>query len=102
MPLVLPANTPVQVIEIGGSQYTLDPSSEAYRTLARWIADNGAGWSWAHYYATPPSRGIIVRAGALELRFFDSTVLDRRPEGDFAKSIQPSEYAFLIRGAKGS
>lgn len=101
LPLDLPADTPVQVLEASGSSnYTLDPSSEGYRTLARWISDNRAGWSWFHYYTKPPARGFIVRCGTLELRFFDSTVLDRTPQGDYLKTVQPFEYEFLRRGAR--
>lgn len=102
LPLDLPPNTPVQVLEVGGSQYTLDPSGDGYRTLARWVSNNRSGWSWFHYYTEPPSRGVIVRCGALELRFFDSTVLDRTPQGDYLKTVQPREYAFLRRSAKGT
>lgn len=100
--LDLPPDTPVQVVEVGGSQYTLDPSSEDYRTLAGWIASNRSGWSWFRYYTTPPSKGIIIRCGTLELRFFDSTVLDRTPHGDYMKTVQPPEYAFLRRSTKGT
>jgi len=100
LPLDLPPDTPVQVLEVrGSSNYTLDPSSEGYRTLARWISENRSGWSWFHYYTKPPSKGFIVRCGTLELRFFDSTVLDRTPQGDYLKTVQPFEYEFLRRGA---
>ena len=100
LPLDLPPDTPVQVLEVrGSSNYTLDPSSEGYRTLARWISENRSGWSWFHYYTKPPSKGFIVRCGTLELRFFDSTVLDRTPQGDYLKTVQPFEYEFLRRVA---
>lgn len=102
LPLTLPANAPVEVIEVGGAHYTLDPSSDAYRNLARWLANNRSRWSWGHYYATPPAKGIIVRSGTLDLRFFDSTALARMPEGDYIKSVPPSEYAFLRRNANGT
>lgn len=102
LPLVLPPNTPVQVIEIGGAHYTLDPSSDAYHTLARWVSDNRSRWSWGHYYATPPARGIIVRSGGLSLQFIDSQVLAHMPEGDYIKSVPPSDYAFLKRNANGT
>jgi hypothetical protein len=102
LPLALPANAPVEVIEVGGAHYTLDPSSDGYRNLARWLANNRARWSWGHYYATPPAKGIIVRSGTLDLRFFDSTALARMPEGDYIKSVAPSEYAFLRRNANGT
>jgi hypothetical protein len=100
LPLALSPTAPVQVTELGGTPYTLDSSSDAYRTLSRWVADNHSGWSWGHYYTTPPARGFIVRSGALELRFFDSTVLVRTPQGDYLKTVPPSEYAFLQRQGK--
>jgi len=102
LPLALPPNAPAQVFEFGGPHYTLDPSSDGYRTLARWVSSNRSGWSWGHYYTTPPAKGIIVRCGTLELQFFDSTVLDRTPQGDYLKTVPPSEYAFLRRNAKGT
>lgn len=100
LPLALSPNAPVQITEFGGTPYTLDSSSDGYRTLARWIADNHSGWSWGHYYTTPPARGFIVRSGSLELRFFDSTALVRTPQGDFLKAVPSSEYAFLQRQGK--
>jgi hypothetical protein len=99
LPLALPSNTPAQVIQLGGPQYTLEPGSDGYRALDRWVSNNRAGWSWGHYYASPPAKGIIVRSGKLELQFFDSTVLVRTPQGDYMKSALPSEYAFLRRTA---
>lgn len=102
LPLALPPGVPVQVLEVGSSSYTLDPSSDGYQTLARWVSTNRSGWSWFHYYTKPPSRGIIVRCGTLELHFFDTTVVDRTPQGDFLKTVQPAEYAFLSRSAKGT
>lgn len=102
LPLALPPNTPVQVLELGSPQYALETSSEGYRTLAGWVSNNRSGWSWGHYYTTPPGKGIIVRCGALELQFFDSIVLARTPQGDYMKNVQPSEYAFLRRSAHGS
>jgi hypothetical protein len=101
LPLALPPDTPAQVFEVGGPHYTLDPSSEGYRALDRWVSNNRSGWSWGHYYTPPPSRGIIVRSGTLELQFFDSTVLVHTPAGDFMKNVPPSEYAFLGRNANG-
>lgn len=102
LPLTLPPNAPAQVTEVGGTQYTLDPASDGYRALEHWISNNRAGWSWGHYYATPPARGIIVRAGSLYLQFFDSTALARTPQGDYRKSVSPSDYAFLTRHASGT
>jgi predicted small lipoprotein YifL len=102
LPLTLPPNAPAQVTELSGAQYTLDPASDGYRTLERWISNNRAGWSWGHYYATPPPKGVIVRAGALYLQFFDSTALARTPQGDYRKSVSPSDYAFLTRHTSGT
>ena len=100
LPLALPPNAPAQVFELGGSQYTLDPSSDAYRALVRWVANNRSGWS--HYYATPPGKGVIVRSGTLDLQFFDSTALAQTRQGPFVKSVPSSEYAFLRRSANGT
>ncbi len=102
LPLSLPANTPAQVIELDGTQYRLAPASDGYRALEHWISNNHAGWSWGHYYATPPAKGISVRAGNLYLQFFDSTALARTPQGDYRKSVSPSDYAFLTRHASGT
>lgn len=102
LPLALPVNEPVQVAEIGGPHYTLEPGSDDYRKLERWVSNNRSRWSWGHYYATPPAKGIIVRCGTLQLQFFDSTVLDRAPEGDYMKTVRPSDYAFLRRNASGT
>ena len=99
LPLALPANTPVQVTEIGGAHYTLEPSSDAYGKLALWVSNNRSRWSWGHYYATPPGRGIIVRSGTLQLQFLDSQVLAHMPEGDYIKTVSPADYAFLGRSA---
>lgn len=102
LPLALPPHAPAQVFELGGSQYTLDPSSDGYHALADWVSNNRSGWSWGHYYATPPGKGIVVRAGTLDLQFFDATVLAHTPQGDFMKRVAPSEYAFLRRDARGT
>jgi hypothetical protein len=98
LPLALPHDVAAQVTEPGGAVYLLEPASEDYRRLDAWLARNRSGWSWAHYYATPPARGFVVRAGSLHLQFFDSTVLARTPQGDFLKSVAPADYAFLKRG----
>jgi len=102
LPLALPPNTPAQVMEVGGPAHKLDPASDGYRTLERWIANNRSGWSWGHYYTPPPAKGIIVRSGTLELQFFDSTVLVRTPQGDYMKNVSPSEYAFLTGNGNGT
>jgi hypothetical protein len=101
LPLSPPVNTPVQVFEVGGPRYTLEPSSEDYRSLARWVESNRSGWSWAKYYARPPAKGIIVRSGTLNLQFVDSTIFAHMPEGDYVKKVTPSEYAFLRRRTAG-
>lgn len=102
LPLALPPDAPARVTEPGGVQYTLDPTSETYHALERWIADNRTGWSWGHYYTPPPVKGVSVRAGNLDLQFFDSTVLAHTPQGDYRKSVSPSDYAFLTRRAGGT
>jgi hypothetical protein len=102
LPLALPANTPAQVFQLGGAHYTLDPASAGYRSLDQWVSNNRSGWSWGHYYATPPTKGVIVRAGNLNLQFLDSTVLAHTPQGDYRKNAPPSEYAFLVRKAGGT
>jgi hypothetical protein len=102
LPLALPPNTPAQVIEPGGVQYTLSPASDGYRALDRWIAKNRTGWSWGHYYAPPPPKGVRVRSGDLDLQFFDSTVLVHTPQGDYRKSVPPDEYAFLTPDGGGT
>jgi predicted small lipoprotein YifL len=101
LPLVLPPNVPAQVFEVGGPHYTLEPSSDGYRALAQWVADNHAGWSWGHYYTAPPDKGVTVRCGTLELQFFDSKVLTRTPQGYYMKAVPPSAYAFLAHHASG-
>jgi hypothetical protein len=102
LPLTLQPNTPARVMEVGGPERKLDPASDGYRALEQWIANNRSGWSWGHYYAPPPPKGIIVRCGTLELQFFDSTVLARTPQGDYMKNVAPSEYAFLRGDGSGS
>lgn len=101
LPLVLPVGVPARVTELGGAQYDLDPSSDGYRKLSQWVSGNRSRWSWGHYYATRPGRGIVVRSGTLDLQFIDSTVLAHMPEGDYIKSVAPAEYAFLRRNADG-
>ncbi len=102
LPLTLQPNTPARVMEVGGPEHKLDPTSDAYRRLEHWISNNRSGWSWGHYYATPPPKGVIVRAGALYLQFFDSTVLARTPQGDYMKNVSPSDYAFLTGDGSGT
>jgi hypothetical protein len=100
LPLALQPNTPARVMEVGGPERKLESGSDGYRMLEQWISNNRSGWSWGHYYAPPPAKGIVVRCGTLELQFFDSTVLARTPQGDYMKNVAPSEYAFL-RGDGG-
>jgi len=102
LPLALPPNAPVQVFEVGGSHYTLEPSSEGYHALALWVSNNRSGWSWWHYYTAPPAKGVIVRCGTLDLQFFDTTALYHTPQGDYLKTVRPSDYAFLRRNAQGT
>src|SRR5271170_3911788 len=59
LPIALAANTPAQVFQLGSAHYTLEPASEGYRSLDRWVSNNRSGWSWGHYYATPPGKGVI-------------------------------------------
>jgi hypothetical protein len=102
LPLTLQPNTPARVMQVGGPEHKLAPASDGYRMLEHWISNNRSGWSWGHYYAPPPAKGIIVRSGTLELQFFDSTVLARTPQGDYMKSVAPSEYAFLTGDGGGT
>ena len=100
LPLTLPPNAPVEVIELGGSHYTADPASDVHRNLERWVTNNRSGW--APYYATLPGKGIIVRAGSLDLQFLDSTAFAQTPQGVFHKSVAPADYGFLKRTANGN
>ena len=100
LPLTLPPNAPVEVIELGGSHYTADPASDVHRNLERWVTNNRSGW--APYYATLPGKGIIVRAGSLDLQFLDSTAFAQTPHGAFHKSVAPADYGFLRRTANGT
>jgi len=100
LPLTLPPNAPVQVIELGGSHYTADPASDVHRNLERWVTNNRSGW--APYYATLPGKGIIVRAGTLDLQFLDSTAFAQTPRGAFYKSVAPADYGFLRCTANGT
>ena len=43
--------------------------SDIAHNLERWVTNNRSGW--APYYATLPGKGIIVRAGSLDLQFLD-------------------------------
>ncbi len=88
LPLTLPPNAPVEVIELGGSHYTADPASDVHRNLERWV--------------TLPGKGIIVRAGSLDLQFLDSTAFAQTPHGAFHKSVAPADYGFLRRTANGT
>jgi len=100
LPLTLPPNASVEVIELGGSHYTADPASDTHRNLERWVTNNRSGW--APYYATLPGKGIIVRAGSLDLQFLDSTAFAQTPQGAFHKSVAPADYGFLRRTANGT
>jgi hypothetical protein len=100
LPLTLSPDAPVEVNELGGSHYTVDPGSDVHRNLERWVTDNRSGWT--HYYATLPGKGIIVRAGALDLQFLGSTVFAQTPQGAFHKSVAPADYGFLRRTANGT
>lgn len=101
LPLALPPDKPAQVSEFGGRPRTLEPASEDYHALQGWVSGNRAGWSWGRYYTAPPQKGILVRAGALNLQFFESTVLARTPDGDYVKQLPPADYAVLERIARG-
>ena len=100
LPLTLPPNAPVEVIELGGSHYTADPASYIHRNPERWVTNNRSGW--APYYATLPGKGIIVRAGSLDLQFLDSTAFAQTTQGAFHKSVAPADYGFLRRTANGT
>jgi hypothetical protein len=82
------------VVELGSAvEHTLQPSSDGYGKLTAWAASNRSGWS--SYYATPPAKGIIVRAGTFDVQFIETSVLAHTREGVFVKSVSPSEYSFL-------
>ena|SRR6266436_1984458 len=94
--LDLPAGDPVRVVKLGGTGgHTLVPQSEQYRKLASWVANNRSGWS--QYYATPPAKGIMVRAADLNLQFVESSVLAHTRKGVFTKNVSPTDYAFLYQ-----
>ncbi len=100
LPLSLPSNASVEVIELGGSGYTVDPSSDVHRKLEQWVIRNRSGWS--PYYATLPGKGIIVRSGTLDLQFLGSTVFVQTAHGAFYKTVTPADYGFLRRTANGT
>jgi hypothetical protein len=98
--LALPPNAPVKVVELSGSgqpkEWLLQPSSNAYQQLQRWIAQNQNGWS--KYLITTPGTGILVSVGDIRLQFVGTLVLacpTRAP--CFSKTIRESEYAFLVQ-----
>lgn len=92
--LNLPVGEPVRVLELGGTaERVLLPHSDAYLQLVSWLETNRSGWS--QYYATPPPKGVVVRAADLNLQFVESAVLAHTREGVFTKSILPADYAFL-------
>jgi hypothetical protein len=94
--LTLPTNVPVTVIELDNktSERTIPTDSESYRKLVAWISNNQSGWS--SYLAPPPGKGIIVRAGELDLQFIGTTVLVHTSKGVFTKSISFDDYSFLL------
>ena len=100
LPLSLTPDSPAQVADLGGPPNLVELSIEQHRALERWVTNNRSGWS--PYYATLPSKGLIVRAGALDLQFLDSTAFARTPQGVFEKSVTPAEYAYLRRTANGT
>jgi len=100
LPLALSPDAQVEVTELGGPHFMLAPGTEAHRSLERWVASNRSGWT--PYYATLPGKGIIARAGALDLQFLDSTAFAQTPKGPFQRAVTPAEYAFLKRSANGT
>ena len=100
LPLTLLPETPVEVIELGGPHYTVDPGSDTHRQLERWVEHNRSGW--IRYDATLPGRGIIVRATSVDLQFLGSKVFAQTPQGAFQKPVAPADYWFLRRTANGT
>ena len=94
--LALPTGEPVRVFQLGRTgEHTLTQQSEQYRKLVSWVENNRSGWS--QYYATPPAKGIMVRAANLNLQFVESAALAHTPEGVFTKDVSPTDYAFLYQ-----
>ena len=98
--LALAPDTPVEVIEVGGPHYTVDPGSDTHRQLERWVEHNRSGW--IRYDATLPDRGIIVRANSVDLQFLGSKVFAQTPQGAFQKPVAPADYGFIRRIANGT
>ena len=97
--LALPPNIPVKVAELSGSgqpqEWLLQPNSNAYQQLQRWIAQNQDGWS--KYPITTPGAGILVSVGDIRLQFVGTLVLAcPKRAACFSKTIRESEYAFLV------
>ena len=90
----LPSNFPVYVYS-GEARIEIPPSDSRHHQLLKWIERNREGWS--QVYATNPSGGILVSAGDWHLQFVDSVVFFTSKDGMLTKSVEESEYAFLMR-----
>jgi hypothetical protein len=77
-----------------GTRHQVLLRSECAGRLATWVENNAAGW--ARYYATPPSGGVGVQLGSVQVRFYDSGALAKTPEGWFGKSSAFADYQCLI------
>lgn len=91
----LPSTTAVTVYNMGtGSQRSIQPQTDAHQKLVVWAVRNQDGWQ--PYLATPPAKGIIVRAEKLDLQFIGEHVLLHTRHEIFTKKVTLSEYTFLF------
>jgi hypothetical protein len=103
--VVLPEGETLQIVLLGTqsqqASINLPPSDPRYQRFQGWLAVNGRGWY--QYYLTPPSSsGILILAGPLRLHFVGSRAIVTTDRGVFEKSVQESDYAYLVAREPGT
>jgi len=94
LPLALTPGIPVHVVG-PNTDTSLQPTSLRYQYLQAWLTQNQGGWSQS--YSTNPNGGILVSSDHLHLQFVGNAAFAVTSHGLFTKTVQESEYAFLVK-----
>lgn len=73
-------------------EYAIVKGDERYNKLVLWAKENESGWQMDLATYVP---GVLVSGGGIRINFLGSSAILSGPDGQFAKDMNPADYAFL-------
>ena len=94
----IPDNEPLMLFNYAGASNKLSAKEvvlvkDKQQKLNTWISNNRTGWTPTPATYVP---GVLVSGKGFGINFLGNSVIISYSEGQYVKSISPSDYQFLI------